>query len=72
MVRDARGRKNIKKSVKATPEPQGLEVYNITEHVRTGARKTDIWVRKHPWKSAGIVAVIGAVVAKLLFWKKRR
>jgi len=71
MARDERGRK-IKEEPKREPEPRGLEVYDVMEHVRTGAKRTRTWVRKHPWESAGIAALAGAALAKLLFWKKRR
>lgn len=48
-----------------------LEVYDVAEEVRKGARRAKLFIRKHPWESVGIAALAGAVVCRLLFWRKR-
>jgi hypothetical protein len=59
--------KSAKKRTKSMPK---VEVYDIQKEVEKGAKKTHQWVKKHPWESVGIAAVVGAVLGKLLFGRK--
>lgn len=60
-------KKSTAKDIEAKME---LEVYKVKEGVKKGAKKTDAWVRKHPWQSVGIAAFAGLVVAKLFSRRK--
>ncbi|MBR9693059.1 DUF883 family protein [Candidatus Woesearchaeota archaeon] len=65
-------KKSTKKTGSArTAEKPSMEVYEAVESVKKGAKKTDSYVRKHPWRSVGIAAVLGAFISRLFFRRRR-
>ena len=59
------------RSTRSKTEKPSVEVYEVVENVKKGAKKTDTYVKKYPWRSVGIAAVAGAFIGRILFGKRR-
>jgi len=56
-------------SKKAQRSKPKIEIYK--DSGRNGKRKDSGFIRRHPWESVGVAALLGALVGRLLFRKRR-